>query len=525
MLNWLDYSVLGVYFALVAWIGFYAGRGQTDTDDYFLAKRTIPWWLAGVSIIATETSALTFIGTPIQSLRGDWTYLQLAIGSVLARFVVARLFIGPYYRHNCTTVYDYLAIRFGDRSRDAGSLLFMIGRVLGSGVRLYAAAIALVVVADVSFPVAITAIAAVAIAYTISGGIRAVIWTDTLQGGLLAGGGILALGYLIFGGEGGLGGFVSDMAGARSPSGESKLRVINLSLDPREAYTLIAGVVGSMFLTLSTHGTDHDMLQRALTTPNERGGRRSMILSAVLNIPIAALFLAIGSALWWRLGGDAGAAELAAEIARAEGLVSPDKGYDFVFPFWVVENLPAGIRGLIIAAVFAVSMSSLDSAIAALSATGMKSVWQPYIAPNRDAAHYLNASRWMSVFFGGLLVGVALIVWGTEDAGSASQGFGVLMLGLKVLSWIFPPLLGVYLVGLGTRRGSDLGNIFALASGIGVLLLVEFAQPLFGTPSPFAWTWNALVGTAVSFAVGATFPADASRAPVPVPALSGNVGR
>jgi SSS family transporter len=485
--------------------GFVAGRGQSTTEDYFLAKRSMPWWLAGISIIATETSALTVIGAPIQSLRGDWTYLQLAFGSVLGRLLVAYLLIGAFYRARVTTVYDFLKLRFGRLSHDAGTLLFFVGRLLGSGVRLYAAAIAFVIVAGIDFHLALTVIAGVAVAYTTMGGIRSVMWTDILQGGLLVGGGVLALVYLLSDVPGGPGTLFADVANASTAAGTSKLRVLNFSLDPSQAYTLVAGLIGSTFLTLSTHGTDQDMLQRALTPSDAQGGRRSLWFSAALNIPIAALFLAIGSALWWRLGGDDGALRLAGEIATKNGLPSAEKGFDFLFPYYIVQELPAGIRGLILAGVLSVSMSSLDSAIAALAATGVRNVWQPYIAPGREEAYYLRVSRLLSLGFGALLVGVAAAVWWTEGAGGETQGFGILMLGLKVLSWMFPPLLGIFLLGVLTARGSDAGNLVALAFGVGSLLVVEFWAKIFSGAPPFAWTWNALIGCAISFGVGVLF--------------------
>ncbi len=505
MLGALDYAALLAYLVAVTVNGLVAGRGQSDTDDYFLAKRSMPWWLAGISIIATETSALTFIGAPIQSLRGDWTYLQLAFGSVLGRILVAYLLVGAFYRARCTTVYDFLGLRFGRLSHDVGTLLFFVGRLLGSGVRLYAAAIAFVVVAGIDFHLALAVIAGVAVAYTTMGGIRSVMWTDILQGGLLVGGGALALVYLLLDAPGGVGAAVAAVAEAATPGGTSKLRVLNLSLDPGQAYTLIAGLIGSTFLTLSTHGTDQDMMQRALTPADARGGRRSLWLSAALNIPIAMLFLAIGSALWLRLGGDAGAASMAAEIAQRNGLPTAEKGFDFLFPYYIVQELPAGIRGLILAGVLSVSTSSLDSAIAALSATGVRNVWQPYLAPGRDETYYLRVSRLLSLGFGALLVGVAAAVWWAEGTGGEAQGFGILMLGLKVLSWIFPPLLGVFLLGVLTTRGSDAGNLVALAAGVGSLLVVEFWKSLFDGPPPFAWTWNALIGCAISFGVGVLF--------------------
>jgi solute:Na+ symporter, SSS family len=506
----LDYAVVVAYLAAVAAIGFAATRSK-NTYDYFLGGRGIPWWAAGLSVVATETSALTLIGAPIQSLRGDWTYLQLAFGSALGRLIVAQVLLPTYYRAGVYTVYDYLAERFGPATRDAGSVLFFVGRTLGSGVRLYAAAIALVLVLDISFPLAMSLIGIVAVAYTVSGGIRSVIWTDVLQASLFLAGGGLALWYLL-GQAGGAAHVYETLAAGQTATGTPKLRLLDWSLDPATAYTVLAGLVGSAFLTMATHGTDQDMIQRCFTCSDERGARRSMVVSAVVTIPLAALFLSVGSVLWVRYGGDAGAAAVAAEIAAQEGLRTPAQGFDFIFPHYVISELPAGVRGAIIASILAGSMGSLDSAISALASTGVKNVWEVYFRRGRDEAHLLRVSRWMSIGFGVAIVGVAVWVWFAEETGGAQSGFGVLMLGLKVLSWVFPPLLGIFLVGVLTQRGRDLGNLVALAVGVGVLLGVEQWPGWFGTPAPFAWTWNALVGCSVAFGVAVLFPAPV-RAP------------
>jgi len=496
MLGPLDLLVLGSYLVLILGIGLWAGRRQTGTESYFLANRTLPFWAAGLSIVATETSALTFIGAPVQSLRGDWTYLQLAFGSALARVLVAVILIGVYYRHRVTTVYDFLYDRFGPISRSLATALFFTGRLLGSGVRLYGASIALVIVAGIDFPLAIALISAVAVAYTLAGGLRAVVFTDVVQGALLMVGGVAALIALLAANE--------QPLAALADAG--KLRVIDLSLDPRVAYTLAAGLIGSTLLTLSTHGTDQDMIQRALGCRDARESRRSMILSGLLSLPIAALFLAIGSLLWLVLGGDAGAANLAERIAAEHSLASTAKAYDFLFPVYVLSTLPAGLKGLIVAAIFATAMSSLDSAISALSTTAVTNVWRPIVGPNRDDAAALRMARWFAVLFGIALIAVALVVWATEGAGGEREGFGILMLGLKVLSWIFPPLLGMFLVGVLTDRGSDPGNALAVAAGLGTVLALEFWPQLAGAPSPLAWTWYPVIGCGLCSAVAVLFP-------------------
>jgi SSS family transporter len=511
VLTSVDVVVIVGYLLVVATVGLVAGRGQRTTRDYFLGAKSIPWWAAGISILATETSTLTFVGAPVQSIRGDWTYIQLTLGSALGRLVVAGILIGVYYRADVTTVYGYLAERFGPWSRNLSTALFVVGRLLGSGVRLYASAIALVVITGVGFPLAILVICTVAVAYTLLGGLRSIVWTDVLQGSLLIGGSLIALFYLARS-EPGLGESLAQLGAATTPAGQPKLRFIDLSLDPRTAYTLFAGLVGSAFLTMSTHGTDQDMIQRALACREASDGRRSMWLSAVLTLPVTAAFLAIGSLLWVQLGGDAGAQELAGSLAAANGFADPGRGYEFLFPFFVVQTFPPLVRGLILAALLATAMASLDSAIGALATTAVENVWRPYVRRDRSEAHYLDAARWLTLFFGLALVVVALVVWLREGSGGEREGFGVLMLGLKVLSWIFPPLLGVFLVGVLTRRGNDPGNVVAITAGVGLLLLVESWPVLFGMPPPFAWTWNPVLGCAVTFGIAVAFP------PRPAPA-------
>lgn len=490
---------------MVATVGLLAGRGQRTTRDYFLGAKSIPWWAAGISILATETSTLTFVGAPVQSIRGDWTYVQLTIGSALGRLVVAGLLIGAYYRADVTTVYGYLAERFGPWSRNLSTLLFIVGRLLGSGVRLYASAIALVVVTGIGFPLAILLICAVAVAYTLLGGLKSIVWTDVLQGSLLIGGSLLALFHLARH-EPGLGASLAELTAATTPAGHPKLRWLDLSLDPRTAYTLFAGLIGSAFLTMSTHGTDQDMIQRALACREARDGRRSMWLSALLTVPVTVAFLAIGSLLWVQLGGDAGAEELAHSLAASNGFADPARGYEFLFPFYVVQNFPPLVRALILAALLATAMASLDSAIGALATTAVENIWRPYVRRHRSEQHYLAAARWLTLLFGVALVAVALVVWLREGSGGEREGFGVLMLGLKVLSWIFPPLLGVFLVGVLTRRGNDLGNVVAISTGVGSLLFVESWPMLFGVPPPLAWTWNPVLGCAITFGLAWAFP-------------------
>ncbi len=512
MMHSVDMLIVSGYLLLVAIIGFRVGRNQKSTEDYFLGSRRIAWWLAGLSLIATETSALTFISAPTQSLRGDWRYLQFAIGAILGKLIVAKLLIPAYYKAQVFTVYGYLEERFGPVSKTLAAVLFFVGRSLGSGVRLYGAAIALAVVLGLDFRAAIALIACLAFAYTIVGGIRSVIYTDALQGVLLFGGGIAALIALIVGADVDLSTMVSDLFSAQTASGASKLRVFDFEFDWSDALGFWPGVIGTMFLTTAMMGTDQDMMQRALTCKNSREGSRSFFLSAALSIPVVVLFLSVGSALWYRVGGDVGAAKLAGEIASAAGEADPGKGYDYIFPWFVLNNLPVGVKGIIVAGIFAAAMSSLDSAISALSSTAVKSIWQPFVEPNASDERYLKVGRFFSLGFGVLLSGIAWVVYKSTSSGSESEGFGVLRLGLDVLTWIFPALLGVFLCGVLTRRGSDRGNVCAIVLTIGGILMSRFSRELFGLEQPpFAWTWNAVFGTVLAFLVATSFPAPRKR--------------
>lgn len=504
MLEHLDYAVLIAYLLIVATIGFLSGRGQSNTKEYFLGGRSIPFWAAGLSILATETSALTFLGAPTQSLFGDWGYIQLAIGSVLARFVVAGVLIPAYYRANVFTVYGFLEQRFGVLSRNFASLLFFVGRSLGSGVRLFGAAIAFtILVPDVPYPLVIAAISGVAVTYTLFGGIRSVIWTDVLQGVLLFGGGGIALYYL----------WQAAPDDAYSTLERySKLEWLDWGFfEFDKAYTIFGGVIGVMFLTMATHGTDQDMIQRALTCQGEAGGRRSLWVSAALTFPIVILFLSVGSLLFVQYGSPEAVKAQQATLEQTYGLAA-GKGGDYIFPHWVLSELPAGLKGVILAGLFAAAMSSLDSAIAALSTTAVKNVYEPYLKPGADEAHYLRMGRVFALLFGIVLSGVALFVWASEGGGDAQEGFGVLVLGLKVLTWIFPPLLGVFLLGVLTDRGSDAGNLLALGVAITVLLVVEFWTDIRdGSEIPWAWVWNPPIGCAISFGIGALFAGQGRR--------------
>jgi SSS family transporter len=495
----LDYLVLLAYFALCAFVGWRAGRGQTGTHDYFKGGGRMPMWAVCLSILATETSALTFCSVPGMAYSGDYTYLQFVFGSFLGRILVGTLFIGAFYAAGVTTVYEYLGRRFGPATRGAASVLFLVTRTLADGVRLTAAALAVQAATGWPFPACVVAFTAVTVLYSVFGGIKSIIWTDVLQFFLFVGGAAVALALML--GDIGLGGLRESLAAAPA----AKTRVINPSIDPTVPFTLPASLLGGMLLTFATHGTDQDIAQRVLTCKEGRQGTRSVILSGVINLPMVLLFLFIGTCLfaYYRHHPELSAA-LPADPATGAPL------QDRIFPHFIVHQLPAGVRGLVIAAVFAAAMSTTSSAIGALTSVAVVDVWKRWAGGADDPRRDLRMSR---IVAGGVSVALIGIAIGFERISRS-----LLSEGLAVMSYCYGSLLGVFFLGRITAgRGSDRGNILAMIAGIYTVcalkanslffplgLFAESAPPLFD--KPVAWTWYIVFGFAVTLAVGACFP-------------------
>ena len=410
----IDFTIIAVYLFLIISLGIYFGRKEESLEDYCLGGRTVPWIAVFLSIVATETSALTFIGTPAFAYSNNWTYVQLLIGTIIARFIIAHLFIKQFYRYNVYTVYEYLVRRFGAGSKNSASIIFLITRVLASGVRLFGASIIVSVATGLSPLTSIIIIAAAAVLYTVIGGIKAVIWTDVCQAVILFGGGLIALFYIF-----------QDLphgweAVQKATWGLSKFTLFDFSLDYRAAYTIWAGIIGSTFLTLATHGTDQDLVQRMLTAKDYKRSRKALILSGFADIPIVILFLSIGSLLFTYY-----------QAVPTLGL--PAKADD-IFPYYITHHLPRGLVGLLLAAVFAAAMSSIDSALNALTTTWINDFYRPYIKKDASERHYLTMAKIFTVLFGLFLILIAFLSRSTQQ---------VLILGLKIGTFTYGALLGV----------------------------------------------------------------------------------
>src|SRR5213075_1596899 len=409
----IDSAVLLAYFVIIISIGLYMGRKEENLADFVLGRRQIAWWAILASLIAAETSAATFFGTPGEgfALR-NYTYLQLAIGTILARILVSYIFIKPYYDYKVYSIYEYLTARFGVPTKNAASAVFTIKRLLASGARLYVAAIAFALAYEmirgvqpgqretlfiyIGSTIAIVILTAI---YTTLGGIKAVIWTDLIQASIMIGSALIALGLLYSAIPGGWHEIVARHGGF----GVSDF--LSTGLDPAKTgwekwkgmfeieYTIFAGLIGSTFITMATHGTDQDMVQRMLTAPDIRRSRRSLMLSGLADIPIVLTFLSIGLLLW--------------TYYQAHPDPTLPKTPNETFCHFILYEMPVGLRGLLIAGIFATAMGSLSTALNALATSFTRDWYQPYLNPSATEEESLRAVRWATVGFAALMIVVA----------------------------------------------------------------------------------------------------------------------
>ncbi|OYV03235.1 hypothetical protein CGW93_01800 [candidate division bacterium WOR-3 4484_18] len=404
----------------------------------------MPWGAVCLSILATEASALTFIGVPADAYRANYTYLQFAFGSFVGRFLIAYLLMPAFYRGKVITVYQYLYQRFGTATRNTATLLFFVTRLLASGVRLLAAV----------------------------GGIKAVIWTDVMQAIVFLGGAWLVIYYLLSHIPGSWQ-TVTTIAGKLG-----KLRVFDLRPALSNPRWLVVGVVNGCFQTFAALGTDQDLTQRMLTCRRVRDSQHAIIMTGIIDFPVVITFLTIGTLLY-------------VFYQRF-----PDPGLptntDHIFPYFIVTQLPVGMRGLLIAGVFAAAMSSIDSALGALASSAIVDIYQPYIKKRASERHYLMVSRITVLLFCLILIGIAIVCRNVEQ---------ILWLGFKIGAFTYGALLGVFLLGVLVKRGSDLGNVVAMLSSIVVILILFVSQQRIGV----AWPWLVVIGAVWTFAVGLLF--------------------
>jgi len=459
----LDLSVLVVYLVGTTLWGAWLGRGQKGGSDYFLGSRSLPWAAVMLSVVATETSTLTFLSVPGVAYVGSLTFLQLTLGYLTGRTVVAAVLIPAYFRGELSTAYALLEERFGTGARRFTSAIFMVTRLLADSVRLFATAIPLALITGWPYPVSIGVIGVLTVVYTYFGGIRAVVWVDVLQMTLYLGGALaaaVALQGIVPGGWGAI------LSSAREAG---KLTTFDFSLDLKTPYTFWAGLVGGGFLSMASHGTDQLIVQRLLTCRDLRSSQKALVGSGFAVIVQFVLFLGVGLGLW----------------AFYQG--RPFERSDEIFALFIVEQLPPGLTGLLIAGVFAAAMSSLSSSINSLASATAYDYWAPLAGAEGDDARILRAGKAFTLLWAALLIlGAVLFI-------PLSRGTAAVEVALGIASLVYGGLLGAFALGVLTRRPGQIAAIIGVAAGIGTVTLLR---------AQMAWPWYALVGTVVTLVVG-----------------------
>ena len=467
----LDVAVIVAYFLAIAAGGLLLGGRQTDAQDYFLGKRGLPWWAIMLSIVATETSALTIISVPGIAARGDLTFLQLSFGYLVGRIGVAALLLPGYFDGTQDTAYQRLERRFGPRARRLAAGIFLLTRALGDGVRVFATAIPLAVITSWSVPAGILATALVTIAYTWVGGLRAVVWVDVIQLGVYILGGVTTVLFAL------------DMAGGVGALGQAwdagKLRIVNPVFSFSATYTLWGGLIGGALLSAASHGTDHLIVQRLLASRGLRDAKRALVVSGVFVIGQFALFLLVGTALY--LAG-ADRADLAA---------------DAIYPTFAVERLPAGLGGLVVASILAAAMSTIASSLNSLASATTHDFYAP-LTGRREPEHLLRVGRTLTLVWAAILVGAAML-FQTQDR-------SVVVLALSIASLTYGGLLGTYILGGIWPRARQVDVMIALSVSVLLMSPVVLGAVIPGFPlhwlKGLAWPWYVPLGTAVTIGVG-----------------------
>ena len=462
----LDVAVIAAYCAAVIVFGLVLSGRQRDASDYFLGHRGLPWWAIMLSIVATETSALTVISVPGIAARGDLTFLQLAFGYLVGRIGVAAYLLPGYFEGTQDTAYQRLERRFGPGARRAASGMFLLTRALADCVRIFATAIPLAIITHWSLAAGILAIGIVTVIYTWVGGLRAVVWVDVIQLGVYLVGGIATL-VVATHLAGGVGAF------ARAWD-QGKLVALDFRPSFTILYTFWGGVVGGALIAGASHGTDHLIVQRLLAARGLKDAQRALIGSGAFIILQFALFLLVGTSLW---------------LAGAD---QPGMRSDAIYPTFVITALPEGLAGFVVAGILAAAMSSHASAVNSLASASTHDFYAP-LTGRHDQIHLLWVGRWLTLFWTAVLVAGAMAF--------RNQNTPVVQLALSIASITYGGLLGTYVLGGMWPRARQRDVIVAIIVSVLGMTPVVLGVPWRLLPG-LAWPWYVPLGTAVTVAVG-----------------------
>ncbi|MDE3057671.1 MAG: sodium:solute symporter [Bacteroidota bacterium] len=476
--TFLDYTIVGLYLVGVTIIGTLISGKQKNTRDYFLGGKEMAWWSVGFSIVASETSTLTFISIPGLSYKSNMFFLQLAFGYFVGRLLVSVIFIPAYYKGDLETAYDFLGKRFGTPLRKFTSTVFIITRVLASGVRLFATAIPVHLITGFNYPASIFIIGVFTLIYTYLGGLKAVVAMDVVQMFIYLGGAVASMFLILHHLPNGW----ADVVQFASADGMNKFQIINGDWGASSIwqflsspYTLVGGLLGGTFLTMASHGTDQLLVQRLLGCKSKWDSQRALMLDASFIVIQFAFFLVLGLCLFAFYGGVS---------FQHLGLSSSDE----IFPKFIVENLPTGIAGLVVAGVLASAMGTLSSSISSLASSTYLDLFKfTRRGKELDTKSEIRWSRYFTLFWGIVLVGGAMLFTDTTNP--------VVEIGLKIASFTYGGLLGTFFLGLlfkqTTQRDAYIGFIAGLLAMTAVL---EFTA--------IDFTWHTFIGCVVTIVVG-----------------------
>jgi len=471
-MRYLDLGVILVYLVSITWFGAHFRSGRKSLRDYFLGGRSAPWWAISLSIISAETSTLTIVGTPGLSFAGNLGFLQIVFGYLLARLVISALLLPHYFRGEMFTAYELMRRRFGERTRKLAALIFLVTRALAEGVRVFAISIVISIVLNTGEIPSILLIVALTLFYTFEGGMTAVIWTDVIQMALYVLGAIVSFFVLLHHIPGGW----AHVAAVAAPDGKFRVFDFDFSFTMQyfsRTYTFWAGLLGGCFLTTASHGTDQLIVQRLLSARSEAQSRAALIGSWIVILFQFGLFLLIGIALF--------------VYYHDAGLAAPAK-IDQIYPQFVWRELPPGIAGLVTAAIVAAAMANLSAALNALASTTVMDLLRRVAGPSRpdDDKRLLGWARGATVAWAGVLAAIGILArhWGS-----------VLESGLSIASITLGLLLGIFLLGVLTKRVQQNAASFGVVAGLAVILYVRAFTPI-------AWTWWVLIGSLTTFGAG-----------------------
>ena len=506
----LDVIVLITYLAGTTGLGLYVGRKQRDAKDYFVADGAIPWWAVMFSIVASETSALTFISIPglaygVESGAGDLGFLEVVAGYIIGRFVVAGVLLPRYFAGNLVTAYALLEARFGLTTRRFTSIVFMVTRALADSVRVFATAIPVALIIGPSMtnqayvmPTAVLILGLLTVLYTYKGGMKAVVWTELLQAGIYISGAvaaILILGHLVPGGWSS----IWSTAGAAG-----KTRVLDFTFTLSKPHTVWAGLIGGAFLAMASHGTDQLIVQRLMSSRSLRDAQKAIVGSGFVVFCQFFLFLTIGLGLW----------------VFYHARLFPTT--DLIFPTFILEQMPPGLVGLIVAAIVAATMSTHSGAINSLAGATTHDIYLPITRRTVDDPQTLKMGRLFALGWGMVLTLGALLF--PQDTKTP-----VVVVALGIASFTSGGLLGGFFLGIYWRRAIQRDALLGMSIAIATMAFIVFAKPisaaypsLSSTLAPFrniAWPWYVLIGTSITLAVGIT-SSFTHPMPAPTPAAS-----